>query len=510
MKERKSTKMYVSYESDFLKQIKANADDSYFLEVLYYYIRRALIVYDYNLREVDGFILNGRFLGTKQEVLISDIFNSPIKSISLAMSIKAFMIDRKYIQRCYDDRLLFYDLDRTLLSWDAHKAIMECYVDEDFRLLYEMVLSYKTEYRFTDEQKELFKNHTIRPEYRNFDKYCRSIASDPEYDGNSVIKNSEYLYADFSKFEVPEQVDYIGDAAFAYCNNLESISFKKKVLFGHFPIIECNKLRQIIVPTDLVDYYKLALPYYKDVISDAELNNPVFVDDESVEHVYVDVPSADSYTEIEVDEIAPEVQIDTHKLETVFDNISTSYKYFWFLSIITLAREKQVLSLSFKDVLIRMAAMAWPLVFVERVNLGQRDMLTRYLNEIKDNNPLAPTLSSDIVENYLRRCYSSNGIDRILAPLLKNVPYRFLSPWVRYTTDEEVVKTSQAVDFDGVYKLFDKSIVIKQEWWDYINSNFLTLCNFTLRSFITYLEKNNDSVELQNLLRIGMSFVRQK
>ena len=147
----KSTKMSASYGNSLLKLLKSKSDDKYFLEVLYYYIRRALIKYDYNLSDVDGFDLNGRFFGFKQEVLLSDIYNSPMKSLGLAMSIRAFMLDVNYLDKCYDDRLLFFDLNSNLISWYAHRAIMDFITDDDFRLLYEMALSYRETYHFTNE-----------------------------------------------------------------------------------------------------------------------------------------------------------------------------------------------------------------------------------------------------------------------------------------------------------------------------------------------------------------------
>ena len=55
MKEKRSTKTYAENGSKFLKLLKANADDSYFLEVIYYYVRRSLAVCDFNLKDCDGF-----------------------------------------------------------------------------------------------------------------------------------------------------------------------------------------------------------------------------------------------------------------------------------------------------------------------------------------------------------------------------------------------------------------------------------------------------------------------
>ena len=518
--------------NELLSNLKAHIEDSYFLDVVYYYVRRALIKYDFNLGDLEGFNINGRFFGYKFELLFSQYYNTILKALGLAMSIRAIMLNKKYLKNCYNDNLLFYDLDSSVISWNSHRAIMECIGDEDFCQLYEMVLEYKSRYYLPDEQKALFEERTIRPEYRNIDKYYKKIASDPDYDGLSVIKNNEFLRADFEEFEVPKEVEYVGDTAFAYCENLETLVFTRKVYFGYFPIIECNKLRQIIVPTEYVDYYKNELSYYDDIITDHELeiiekeiiettDGPIDkrgeILESEIEHVYVGIPSADPYTETEVpieetpaaDEQEEERKpIDVDILKTVFDKKATSYKYFWMMAIISLAKDNNHLSLSFADITIRMAAMAWPIVFEDEIDLGTNDLMDAHLEAVVKKTTLIKGATSNVVENYLKQHYTSQGVDRILSPLMKNVPYRFLSPWIKYTTDEEVIEKSCAKSFNGLYAIYSNYIVLDEEWWDYINAHYWEICDFALRSFITYLKKYNSDIKLVKLMTTGWSFVK--
>lgn len=505
MKEKKSTKMFAEVDKEFYKLLKTHADDTYFLEVLYYYICRALIVYNYNLSELDGIIINGRFMGNKMEVLFSPIFNTILKSLSLAMSIRAIILNKDNINKCYNDRLLFYDIEKGYLSWDSHQAIMECIKDDKFRLLYEMIATYKNGSPLKDYQKEEFNASNIRPEYRNQEKYFKSIATDPAYDGKSVIKNNEYLYAEFEEFDVPKEVEYIGDTAFAYCRNLKTLRFTRKVMFGYFPIIECDKLKHIVVPTDFVDYYKQELPFYSDIISDNE---------DEIEHEHVDIPPVDSYIETEpdskpvIDSPADEQEkifepINTKLLDTVFDKKATSYKYFWFLSIISLAKETNSLTLSYKDIIIRMAAIAWPIIFEDEIELGKSDMLPSYLKDIVKCTKLIKGATSNVVESYLKQHYTSQGVDKILWPLTKNVPYRFLSPWIPFTTNDEVIEKSNDNRIACPYAIHDDTIIWDEDWWEYIDSNYNDICKFALQSFINYVKKDNNQMKLLKLMTEG-------
>ena len=543
MKKEKSTKTFAEYGRKFLKQIRDNADNDYYLSVLYYYVRRALAQCDFNLRDVDGFSLNGRFLGYKEEILISKMFDTPLRSISLAMSIRAIMLNRNYLNDCFDNRLLFFNLDTDFISWTSHRAIMECLDDEEFCLLYKMAVNYKINFSITEEDKNLFISQTVRPDYRNQEKYFKSIANDPSYAGHSVIKSCEHIYADFEEYEVPASVEYVGDTAFAYCQNLKKLKFTRKVLFGLFPIVECNKLRQILVPTELVEYFKQKLPYYDSKISDQEIEleeeveveevTPTPVDTEvpedktdddkysidglEIEHVYVDVNNANSYIETELEgeqdeeeeeeELYDDEPINTNTIYKVFEKKATSYKYFWFLSIISLAKERELLSISYKDIVIRMAAMAWPIVFEDEIDLGKNDKLSKYLADTAKAAMLIPGATSSVVEKHLIQHYESKKVDTILSPLLKNVPYRFLSPWVPYTTDEDVIKKSNMRYFPGLYSLSDDYIILNEDWWDYILENYNKICTFAIQSFCDYLKPLNGGMKLLKLKKNEFSFI---
>lgn len=539
MKKEKSTKMFVDHDNKFLKLIRANADNAYYLEVIYYYVRRALVQCDYNLKNVDGFVLNGRFLGYKQEVLISKIFNTPLNSLSLALSIRAFMLNNSYLKDCYDNRLLFYNLDANIISWAAHQAIMECIDDEEFRLIYEMMVSYRNNYSIEEDKKGLFAKQTVRPEYKNQEEYFKSIAKDPLYDGQSVIKDCEHLYADFVEYEVPTSIEFVGDTAFAYCQNLQKLKFTRKVLFGQFPIVECNKLRRIQVPTEYISYYKQELPYYSDIVSDQEIEiqdteevpqtvnivvqddledeSKYTIDESEIEHVYIDVNTANSYIETELEEKLIdnedeeeeecEKPLDFNIIKKVFDNKSSSYKYFWFLAIITLAKERELLAISYKDIVIRMVAMAWPIVFEDEIDLGKNDKLPKYLEDTSKATKLIHGATCKVVENHLSQHYESQKVKSILSPLLKNVPYRFLSPWVRYTTDEEVIKESNKKYFPGIYALSDEYIILHEDWWDYILENYQEICSFTIQSFCNYLKQFNGAMKLLKLKRNEFCFI---
>lgn len=520
MKAMKSTKTYADKSKGLLKMIKSNINDPYFLEVLYYHVRLSLIKQNYNLHDLDGFNISGKYMGYDIYVDLDRLYNNILRSLNLILSIRAFMLNGKYTKYAYNDKLLFYDINSNYLTWDCHRVIMECMDDEDFSCIYNMILSYMDVGKISEEQKELFKEKTINPGYHHQLEFCKILADKDDYNGATVIKNNRYLYSDIEQFVVNHKVEYVGNTAFAYCEILKEIEFEGKVLFGKFPIIECKNLQRIIVPTEYLDYYKEVLPYYKNIICDQEHKFDVkeieeesqeeikevisIVDDLEIEHVYLDSTSADPYVETEE---APEIHIDYSKLDEIFEKKATSYKYFWFFSIISLANERKQLKITYKDIVIRMAAMAWPMIFEADINLGKNDRMAKHLSDVEKSTKLITAATSNVVEEYLTQHYQSQGVDRILSPLLKNVPYRFLSPWIKYTTDEDVIAESNRSDFTGLYALKDDGILLNEVWWNYIQDNYRDICKQALISFEAYLKDLNSGMALIKLKVSGIAFI---
>lgn len=514
---------------EIYKLVKKNLTDEYFMKVLYYHVRMALIKVDYNLGNLDAFNISGKYLGEDQAIELNRLYNNVLRSLNLVLSLRALMLNPQYLKYAYEGRFFFDTFDKKYLPLESHRIIMECIEDEDFSIIYNMIIDYLDSRKISEELKARFEENTVSPERLNLEVFCKKLAGRADYHGRTVIKNRAFLFNDFEQYVIEKYVDYVGDTAFAYCENLKKLEFKGKVLFGYFPIIECFNLRQIIVPAEYIDYYKQELPYYKDIITDHELEiieeppvveaQPVEqVDVAEVEDVYVEVPSADSYIdveegpEVEVEEVAEEKpesepEADFSTIKTIFDKKASSYKYFWFLAIITLAKEHDVLALTYMGIVTRMAAMAWPLVFEDEINLGKTDLMESYLTSVQKNTKLIPAATSNVVENYIKMHYESQGINRLLAPLLKNVPYRFLSPWVKYTTDAEVIAESKRRDFTGMYALEDDCVVLNEDWWDYIQEHYDELCSFATQSFLDYVKQYNDAMKLLKFRTTGFSFI---
>lgn len=179
---------------------------------------------------------------------------------------------------------------------------------------------------------------------------------------------------------------------------------------------------------------------------------------------------------------------DTDKLWEAFDKKATSYKYFWFLSVLQLYKETQKDSIAFQDILIRMAAYAWKYVFQYKGEFPQIDQLPEYLKTIKISLRLTDTSDQATIETRARRYYIKLEVYKTLKPLLKNVPYRFLSSWIPFTDNADVAKKSSDPNIRCPYSLHDDRIDISPIWRDYLIDHYDALTQVVEKELKSFLK----------------------
>ncbi len=200
---------------------------------------------------------------------------------------------------------------------------------------------------------------------------------------------------------------------------------------------------------------------------------------------------------IQNDNTTPLSKNDIEKLWHVFDKKATSYKYFWFLSILELYKEKQDASIPYKYILIRMASKAWQYVFLKNGRFSQSDQLPIYLRTIKSVLKMKDTEEESDVEDKIE-----NGLlgytYQMLNPLLKNVPYRFLSPWIPFTNNDDVKQKSQDRDSRCLYGLYDNHITIHEIWKEYLIEHYDEINIFIINGLKTHLNISHSDININD------------
>ena len=184
--------------------------------------------------------------------------------------------------------------------------------------------------------------------------------------------------------------------------------------------------------------------------------------------------------------------VDTKKLQGVFDKKVTTYKYFWFYAIVSILNETEGRTIAITDIIARMIATAWPLVNSSHLDFGQADALPKYIRDILGNTSLSIDSTQEDVFIYLKENKNIPSVKAAINKLKTNVPFRFLTPWVRYISDDQMMADSLSPHSGCPYAISAEYITIHNGWDKYVRANGNQLCSFIMQSLSAYLERFNN------------------
>ena len=198
----------------------------------------------------------------------------------------------------------------------------------------------------------------------------------------------------------------------------------------------------------------------------------------------------------------------TSVIGLIFQNTDTTYKFFWFLSVLhktKVARFRTDLQLEIRELAREMIAQAWPCRRLFKLWFGHQDRLQRLIDQLAQNSGLADSARLDEVRD---AALELSEVD--LSVLQDFVPYRFLTPWLRSAlvgvndhARNQLIQLLAArsansprqtpYSFDTVIGR-PKQIVIGSKWLTFLRSNHLPLRAFAQLSVARYFETRNPGI----------------
>ena len=198
------------------------------------------------------------------------------------------------------------------------------------------------------------------------------------------------------------------------------------------------------------------------------------------------------------EDINPLKDKDVERLKHAFDKKATSYKYFWFLSLLQIYKETQVQKITFKQILAKMIAKAWKYVFTLQGQFPQTDQMPTYLFKLLSLTDLEYTSDESEVEKEINKNYETLISDSKVNCLLNNVPYRFLSTWITFTNNDDVRNNSLNSDSRSPYKLYRDHITISDLWRQSLVDHYNILELFAEYGLDSYLKINQNIKEVND------------
>lgn len=184
--------------------------------------------------------------------------------------------------------------------------------------------------------------------------------------------------------------------------------------------------------------------------------------------------------------------ISVSTLSSIFKNTSATYKFYWFWAILESIEDNK--SIIYKrEIFSRMIKLSWYTVNYFHISFGKQDLIQRAVEDIKETENLNIDSKQDLILKTLLNTTNNNTLD-LLNHFDKNVPHKFLSPWLGSGSKSEVYRYS-VIHFNKTpYSLYNDRIEISPIWFDYFKKNSGILKDFCYWNLAMFLQSRNPNV----------------
>jgi len=172
------------------------------------------------------------------------------------------------------------------------------------------------------------------------------------------------------------------------------------------------------------------------------------------------------------------------KIKNIFDHTVTTYKFYWFLSLLSLVEQGRK-EATFYEMAALMCAHAWKDVLVFGGKYNDIDQIPKLIRKIYLSSHLERNVNISILQNYL--CDNLGKIAPIFNPILNMVPYRFLSVFMDnltgikdYLKNNLIYKKCQNRKY--MYWISLDKLQINDDWYNYLHDNRILLEKFIINS----------------------------
>ncbi|MEB3151489.1 MAG: HNH endonuclease domain-containing protein [Sphaerospermopsis sp.] len=199
-------------------------------------------------------------------------------------------------------------------------------------------------------------------------------------------------------------------------------------------------------------------------------------------------------------------------LSQIFNNITNSYKYLYFLSILDIIKRRNFDTLSpisFREIIVEMLANAWYPHNYFKLSFGKQDQIANKLDalELEITEPILKFRDTD--KKLLRTAINSQNLNDIVISINRYVSYRlirpFFSPETRGLKDYDVNPTIINLannQFDTKKPLYCfnaedqkncNAIILHPDWIQYLEENYSIVRGWASWEWLNYMQQKNPS-----------------
>ncbi len=156
-------------------------------------------------------------------------------------------------------------------------------------------------------------------------------------------------------------------------------------------------------------------------------------------------------------------------LSAAFGKTTATYKFYWFLSILQIVEEGNVI-IPKKEIFSRMISNAWYTVNYFKISFGKHDKVQEAVEILKKTENIPIDERRELVFSKVLLSSNRESLNAIMH-FDKQVPHWFLSPWFPKYSRQGIYKASQELLNNCPYRLFPDRIEINPAWVSYLTNN---------------------------------------
>ncbi|MEL0591747.1 MAG: HNH endonuclease domain-containing protein [Planktothrix rubescens PR222] len=200
-------------------------------------------------------------------------------------------------------------------------------------------------------------------------------------------------------------------------------------------------------------------------------------------------------------------------LSKIFDNITNSYKYLFFLSLLDILRRRkfEILSaISFQEIVVEMLSNAWYPHNYFKLSFGKQDKIANKLDalELEITEPILKFKDTD--KKLLRTTINSQKLDDIVDEISRYVSYRLIRPFFAeetrglkdYDVNPTLINLAETkfdikkplYCFNAENKKNCNAIILHQDWINYLEENYTIVRAWVSWEWLNYMQQRNPNI----------------
>jgi hypothetical protein len=219
-------------------------------------------------------------------------------------------------------------------------------------------------------------------------------------------------------------------------------------------------------------------------------------------------------------------ELDIAALSRIFDKVTNSYKYLFFLSLLDILQRRQFdveAPITFREIIIEILANAWYPHTYFQLSFGTQDQITSSLDALNLPSSQAVIPFNDRDKEQLRQIISTCNLDQIVKRLTRFVPFRLLSPFLDSEIKAEKIdkgkgtKLEYAIPAIAANLFYTQkppycfgssehtqvkaweykdciSLIVHPAWGGYLESNYTIVKSWASWHWLDYMKQKNPHI----------------